>query len=338
MPDEVQEAVPSHVEPALAFSDDIETGKANLDNFGYTIHRGYLSSEQLERVRSRFIEQGELELEAGVATISASGHAGSDRHYGGETLDAPPISQQIAFLPNKGAEFREMMHHPAALAYTEHVFRGVPFNVAVQAGSFLRKGGQRQVLHADQQAWPFETPIPAMLNVIVALSDYEADMGATNVVPGSHRHPSPDMSLSAEDAAASIGSALLPMECKPGDAMILDSRTWHCQGSSTSEKVRMMIGTVYAMHFVKPQDVYPAAITDTVYDHLTQADKEMLGFKVNFEYAGRIAPRRPDDLRTNTNACFPYIPELRRDRQGEVARRFEDMRVVISDSWAEQVA
>lgn len=53
-----------------------------------------------------------------------------------------------------------------------------------------------------------------MLNVIVALSDYEPDMGVTNVVPGSHHFPSPDLAAAPEEAAASIGSALMPMECK----------------------------------------------------------------------------------------------------------------------------
>lgn len=323
---------------ALAFAEDIEQGKRNLDAFGYTIHRGFLGPEELAALRERIIEQAELELEAGVATISSTGHAGSDRHIGGPDKGGLPISQQISFLPNKGAEFRAAIHHPVALAYAEHVFRGVPFNVVSQGGSLLRKGGKRQVLHADQQAWPFDTPIPVMLNVIVALSDYEADMGATNVVPGSHHFPSPDLAAVPEEAAASIGSALMPMECKAGDAMIVESRTWHCQGASTSDKVRIMFGTVYGMHFVKPQDVYPAVILDSVYDQLSEADRDMLGFRVHFEYAGRIGPRRPDDMRANTNARYPYIPELRRGAGGEKPISYEDMTLAKTEKWATPVA
>jgi len=168
----------------LAVSSDIEAGKRNLDEFGYTIHQGYLAGDELAALRARIEEQGDLELEAGVATVSSSGHAGEDRRFGGAEGGAEPISQQVSFLPNKGEEFRRTIHHPAALAYASHVFRGVPFNVVSQAGTFLRKGGKRQVLHADQQAWPFPTPIPVMLNILIALSDFDAEMGATNVVPG----------------------------------------------------------------------------------------------------------------------------------------------------------
>jgi len=37
-----------------------------------------------------------------------------------------------------------------------------------------------------------------------------------------------------------------------------------------------------------------------------------MGFEIVQEYTGRIFPRSPDDTRRNTNARYPYIPELRR--------------------------
>jgi ectoine hydroxylase-related dioxygenase (phytanoyl-CoA dioxygenase family) len=322
----------------LAVATDVEQGKRNLDTHGYTIHKNFLSPEQLEALRARLIEQGEMELTAGVALVSSSGHAGDDRHYSGAEGNTLPISQQIAFLPNKGVEFRAAMHHPVALEYAQHAFREAPFNVVVQGGSFLRKGGKRQVLHADQQAWPFSTPMPVMLNVLVALSDFDADMGATNIVPGSHLHPSPDLALAPEQAAAEIGSALVPMVCKAGDAMVFESRTWHCQGDSTSEKTRMVFGTVYGLHCVKPQDDYPALIHDTVYEQLSEQDREMLGFKVHFEYAGRIGPRYPGDVRRNTNAAFPYVPELHRGANNEPVVAAEGMIAIQAEKLATNVA
>jgi len=322
----------------LAVASTVEQGKRNLDEVGYTIHKNFLPPEQLAALKARFIEQGEMELEAGVALVSSSGHAGADRHYAGTSGDVQPISQTIEFLPNKGAEFREAMHHPIALQYVQHVFRGAPFNVVTQDGTFLRKGGKRQVLHADQQAWPFSTPIPVMLNILVALSDFDADMGATNIVPGSHKHPSPDLALSPEQAAADIGSALIPMVCKAGDAMVFESRTWHCQGDSTSDKTRIVFGTVYGLHCVKPQADYPALLHDTVYEKLSDADREMLGFKIHFEYAGRIGPRYPGDKRRNTNAAFAYVPELHRGANNEPVIAAQGMVAVKAEKLSTNVA
>ena len=71
------------------------------------------------------------------------------------------------------------------------------------------------------------------------------------------------------------------------------------------------------MHFIKPQDNYAASIHDDVYERLSDAERNMFGFEVVSEYAGRIFPRYSGDRRANTNARYPYIPELRcgSDRQ-----------------------
>lgn len=320
----------------LAIASTVEEGKSNLDAYGYTVHKNFLTPEQLDRTRDRLEEQARLERAAGVATVSSTGHADKDRGIGG-SKDSVPVSQLIDFLPNKGRAFLDLMHNPVSMAYGEHVFRGVPFNVAAQAGAILRNGGKRQVLHADQQAWPFGTPIPVMFNVLVCLSDFDEDMGATNVVPGSHRHGSPDLNCDPREAAKKIGSRLLPMVAQAGDALVFESRTWHCQGTSTSSKVRMSIATLYAMHFVKPQDFYPAVMHDDVYETLSGADRDMLGFKVHYEYAGRIAPRNPTDFRTNTNAHYPYVPELS-DGGANRAVALADMRVAKTERLAESVA
>ncbi|WP_336953222.1 phytanoyl-CoA dioxygenase family protein [Sphingobium aromaticivastans] len=305
-------AAQSDVRPhQLTRTDKIEEGCRNLEQYGYTIHENFLSADELAALNARLDEQAEMEREQGVATLSASGHAGKDRHFGG-VEGAQAAFQQVSFLPNKGRAFRDLMRHPVALAYCDHIFRGQPFNLVTQGALILRAGGTPQVLHADQQAITFPTPFPVMLNVMTCLSDFEAEMGATRIVPGSHLGPSPDMTLERDEAVAAIGGALVPLTARAGSALIWESRTWHCQWASTSPRTRVSIGSVYGVHFVKPQDVYPAIIHDDVYETLSEEEKRLLGFEVAFEYGGRIAPRRPDDTRSNTNARYPYIPELRR--------------------------
>ena len=296
----------------LARTDDFEQGCRNLEQYGYTIHENFLSAEDLGSITARLEEQAEMEREQGVATLSASGHAGQDRHFGGDKATAA-VFQQVSFVPNKGKEFRNLMRHPVALAYCKHMFRGEPFNLATQSAMILRAGGTPQVLHADQQAIAFPTPFPVMLNVMTCLSDFEADMGATRLVPGSHLASSPDMTVERDAAVAAIGGELVPLTAKAGSALIWESRTWHCQWASTSPRTRMSIAAVYGVHFVKPQDVYPAIIHDDVYDILDEEEKRLLGFEVTYEYGGRIAPRRPGGGRGNTNARYPHVPALRRE-------------------------
>jgi hypothetical protein len=51
------EARSASVQHQLAVTADIEHGKRNLDDFGYTIHPGFLTADELAAVRARFIEQ-----------------------------------------------------------------------------------------------------------------------------------------------------------------------------------------------------------------------------------------------------------------------------------------
>lgn len=316
---------------------DIEQGKRNLDALGYTIHEGFLSSAECTALLERLDEQATLEREAGVATLSEHGNPANAR-IGGVDGEALPAWQGISFLPNKGRVFIDLMKHPITLAYCRHAFRDLPFNLVTQTGTIVRKGARQQVVHVDQQALPFETPVPVMLNVMLCLTDFEPEMGATRIVPGTQKSRPPRLAVDAATGLAvnteQIEIELVPATAKAGSAIIWESRVWHCQGASTSDRVRYGIVNVYGLHFMKPQDDYPALLHDDVYASLSDEERELLGFKVAYEYAGRIAPRRPDDMRSNTNCRFPYVPELRRGGT-KTAVPLTDMGVSRADVMAE---
>lgn len=298
------------MEHSLAVAHTAEQGKDNLDAYGYTVHEDFLTAEEVTALRERLEEQAELERSEGVAMLSSSGHSDSDVYVGAPKPGERIGYQAVRFLPNKGRRFIDVLHKPITHDYAAHLFRGEAYNVASYAGILLGKGSSRQVLHADQQAIPLVLDRPVMFVAMICLSDFEADMGATLVAPGSHRFPAPVLRTDPNEQLRDIGSGLVPLTAKAGSALFWESRTWHCQGGSTSDKTRVSLGIHWAQHFIKPQDFYPAIVHDDVYGTLTDADKDLLGFKVVKEYAGAIAPRTPDDRRTNTNVRHPYVPEL----------------------------
>lgn len=78
------------------------------------------------------------------------------------------------------------------------------------------------------------------------------------------------------------------------------------------------------MHFIRAQDDYVASLHDDVYASLSDEERAMLGFEIVSEHTGRVFPRFPGDRRANTNARYPYIPELRRGVEKH-AEPFEGM-------------
>jgi ectoine hydroxylase-related dioxygenase (phytanoyl-CoA dioxygenase family) len=294
----------------LAVARTTEEGQVNLDKCGYTVHEDFLRAPELAALRERLEEQAELERAAGVATLSGSGHAAKDKYIGAPKPDERVGYQMVSFLVNKGRVFLDLLHNPVIHDYAAHLFRGEPYNLATHNGVILHKGSSSQVLHADQQAIPLVLDRPVMFAMMICLSDFEADMGATLVAPGSHRFPLPQLDGEPAEQVKEIGSELVPLTAPAGSALFWESRTWHGQGGSTSDKARVSIGSIWAQHFVKPQDFFPAIVHDDVYETLTDADKEVLGFRVVREFGGAIGPRSPGDRRSNLNVRYPYIPEL----------------------------
>ena len=296
-------------------TDDVEIGKRNLDRFGVTIHKGFLTSEKAEEARLRLEEQAEMEREKGLASFAFEAAIGS----GGEKVGTyfklhvgspvkPPPFQRIPFLVNKGKVFVEMAKHPAALEYARHVMKDIPFNIGIHAGHIVRKGAPAQQIHVDQLPVPFWTPVPISINIMVALGRYEEDMGATRLIPGSHTFPVPDLSVDPR----SIDT--VPVVLEPGWAAIWESRVWHGQGESVSHDPRYSLQIIYMSHFLKTFECYPAALHDDVYEKLS--DEERALYDLDYSgFCGLKGPRNSLDQRSNVGYRVPFVPELHREHE-----------------------
>jgi ectoine hydroxylase-related dioxygenase (phytanoyl-CoA dioxygenase family) len=316
----------------LASTDRVDDGKRNLDRYGYTIHDGLIGGAELAALRARLEEQVELECEEGVASYRLANETGlGERRLGRPPDGTMPAWQAVTALPNKGRVFIDLAMHPVVAEYSRHVFGGVSYYLAQSIGMIVRKGSGGQLLHTDQFAVPFDTPLPVYFHVMIALTDFEGGVGVTEVVPGSHRWPRPRY---AENPATKKmepieTGEMVSMVCRAGSAIVFDGRLWHHQGRSTSERLRLSILNGYCMHFIRSHDDYAASLHDEVYERLTDDERAMLGFELTSDFGGRLYPRYPHERRYNTNVRYPYIPELRRGGRLH-GDPFEDMGAVAA--------
>lgn len=291
---------------------DHATFIASFVEHGVGFLEGFLDSERREALLMRVLEQAELEREQGVAELSGTGTA-SDTGFA--PAGAPPAPfQAVSFLPNKGRIFIDLATDARILAMVGAAFGGVPFYLTTASATIVRKGAAGQVIHADQQAWLFTTPVPAMVTLVACLTDFTPDMGSTRFVPGTRENPPPPIGILPETGVVGNLDPLQPeaFSARAGALAMWDGRIWHGQGASTSDVPRVAVIMTFAMHMVRAQDDFLASLHDDVLEGLTEQERQVLGFEVHYQYAGRVAPRFPGDARANTNFRYPYVPELRR--------------------------
>jgi ectoine hydroxylase-related dioxygenase (phytanoyl-CoA dioxygenase family) len=291
---------------------DVERNKRNLDEYGLAVHKRLFTPEQVAQLKARLQEQAELEEEQGVAQLSEGSSTG--KVWIGRAGDGPkpPCWQGVPMLINKGRVFIDLgVMNPVLHEYCRHAFRNYPFMLSAMTGLIVKKGAEPMVIHTDQQFVPFPTPTPVYLNMMVCLTEFTEAMGATRVVPRSHKwNVYPKTAMGADGVPYNPETInTVPVLCGPGDVILFESRTWHQSGPSTSDNTRYSFTLLWNQSWMRPMDDIVQSLHQDVYESLPKEALALLGFRV--DAAGRFEPRHPGD-RQPLNRGGPYVPELTR--------------------------
>lgn len=285
---------------------DVAQGLRNIAEHGVTLHPDFLSPEMTAQLRERLEEQAYMERQQGGAFIGA-GEGITSRLDSGAGVAEVPIYQALSGLPNKGRVFIDLFMHETAHAYARGLFDPHPWQLWAQNGIIISRGAQTQVLHRDQMLPPEMNTRPAVFNIFLAISDFEPDMGATGIVPGSHLGPAP------ASEADCFSTPRAPAICKAGTAIIFEGRTWHGQGAHDADEPRIAVAMSYGLYAYRQGFDYSAGLHDRVYETLSEEELRVLGFETQLAgFMGGFGPRNEKDGRTNVGEKARYMPELHR--------------------------
>ena len=136
---------------------------------------------------------------------------------------------------------------------------------------YISPGNPAQALHRDDINWSFAANqgINLQISALVALGDYDAEVGATMVVPRSHRggYGSPINSIHAE-----------PVEMKQGDALIYLGGLAHGGGANTSTgRIRKALYIGFLLGWLTPEEAVPLAIPAEIAQTLPDRARALLG-------------------------------------------------------------
>ena len=294
---------------------NLETAKANIDEFGYCLLADAMPAEQLAAARKRLREQAAAELQAGLAFEDG----GAKQQWGAFTDDegnirrdafsaaAGGVNQRVWMLVNKGQVFRDMLAQADVRAIVGHVL-GKDYLLSSYGANIAKPGGIAMDLHTDQWWMPEPihrkpSPVPAgsltrelsnredehpamiappvVVNVMWMLNDFTEANGATRLAPRSHlvgRRPDKDGDKDAVSIAA---------EGKAGTAMLFDGRIWHGTGANTSDENRLGILSTFVAPQFRTQENYTTGAAPEVVAAASEDLLALLGFKIWNAY-GRI--------------------------------------------------
>ena len=204
---------------------------------------------------------------------------------------------------------RTLIQNPTILGVCESFLsHASAFQLMLTQIISIEPGESAQGLHRDQVAWDF-FPFPAdyhvQCNMLWALSDYTAEMGATRVVPGSHL---PDALAAKEYTDADC----LQAEMTRGSVLIYSGKIVHSGGANRSDKVRRAININYSVGWVRQEEnqylSVPLDIAKTLDDDLLK----LLGYQEGAFSMGYIRD---------------FEDPLRAIRGNEIAYGFDEDRV-----------
>ncbi|MFK7899001.1 MAG: phytanoyl-CoA dioxygenase family protein [Myxococcota bacterium] len=133
-------------------------------------------------------------------------------------------------------------------------------------------GSDQQLLHRDEDVWP-HLPRPhgeVQLASVIALTDFDADNGATRIVPGSHRWPREREAQPNEIAVAEMG---------PGDAVIYLGSTIHAGGANvTTSRGRRGMHVSFCAGWLRTEENHYLSVPRETIRELPTRAQALLGY------------------------------------------------------------
>lgn len=200
-------------------------------------------------------------------------------------------TKRLNGLLRRSAAAGEMAIHPVVLALADAVLQPncVRYQLNYSGVIHLLPGASAQELHRDGDLYPFRHPCPPLLMPTMwALTDFTADNGATNVVPGSHR-----WSEERDPTATEIVSAVMPA----GSLLVYLGGTIHGGGANVSQSVvRTGLALQYSLAWLRQEENQYLANPPEVARTFPERLQRLIGYDYGGPYLGFIDGDSPQRL------------------------------------------
>lgn len=235
---------------------------AELDEAGCLVIRDMMSAETIAAVRSELAEHMAV---AGVEDDK------SDDFYPGKT-------RRVIALMDRSPTARDLMMHAninelCGLHLGPHCED--QWQLHVTAGLEVGPGSRDQILHREEDSFPyFAPPRPNLiLATMWAVSDFTADNGGTQIVPGSHRW---------EEGRVAEPNEIIRAEMAAGSVLVWLGGTLHGAGANITGDWRYGVILTYSLGWLRQEENQSLSMPLADAFELPDKTRERLGFGMGY--------------------------------------------------------
>jgi len=261
----------------ISKTDGADAALAALDADGAVIVHDFLDPDLLVRFRADMERHA-----AGHHAGSVSGVESVHRFWGSNT-------KRFTRLAHRSAAFVEILTDPFYLSIADSILLPGCKDYWMNTGQMMiiGPGEKAQYLHRDADNWPSMCRLDApevTLSCLFAISDFSAEVGATRVVPGSHRWDDYSRKATADE----VCQAVMPA----GSGVIYTGRVVHGGGANhTADTWRFGLHVSYLLGWLTPEEAGPLGATWDDVAHLSPRAQRLLGWRssaVDDTYSARV--------------------------------------------------
>lgn len=183
-------------------------------------------------------------------------------------------TKRFTGLATRAPSFIEVIDHELLHQWAEHGFAN-DYWVNTGQAIIIGPDSPGQPLHRDAGNWPVILGLgkdgpEATLSIMLALTEFSEENGATRVVPGSHR-----WDFDVEASPAQTVGAVMPA----GSALLYTGKTIHGGGANVSaDSWRFGIHFSFALAQLTPEEAHPVTTPWEVAKHFPERVQHMLGY------------------------------------------------------------
>lgn len=195
-------------------------------------------------------------------------------------------THRIGGLVRKSKTCRDIAINDFILSAIEHTLSPNcdNYQLNLTQGIEIKPGERAQFLHRDDAMFPTAGHMESMINVIVAVTDFTKENGATRLIPGSHKWAADRMPEDGETIYA---------EMPAGSCLIYVGGILHAGSANTSTESRIGAVISYSLGWLKQAENFFLSVPwDDVAVYPTQLQK-LLGYQIHRPNLGWVEGIEP---------------------------------------------